>query len=82
MDTSLISQKIESAIPVSTARVQSEDGVHFQVVVTSDSFEGVSRVKRQQMVYAAVNEHILDESLHAIALKTYTQQEWEGQNKT
>ena len=79
MENSQIESLIQAHISESTVQVLGEDGVHFQVIVVSDAFEGVTRVKRQQMVYAAVNEHILDGSLHAMALKTYTTTEWAKQ---
>lgn len=55
------------------------DGYHFEVVVVSDVFDGLSRVARQQLIYDKLNPWILSGELHAISLKTYTQSEWEKQ---
>lgn len=52
------------------------DGSHFQVIVISDVFEGLSRVKRQQAVYALLNAHILSGALHALTIKAHTPAEW------
>lgn len=52
------------------------DGYHFEVVVVSDLFDGLSRVARQQFIYDKLNPWILSGELHAISLKTYTQSEW------
>lgn len=73
-----IEDKIKAGLNCMDVIVASEDSVHFQVTVISEDFEGVSRVKRQQMVYALLNEQILDGTLHAIALKTVTPTQWDG----
>jgi acid stress-induced BolA-like protein IbaG/YrbA len=54
----------------------SGDGYHHEVVVVSPVFEGLRLVKRQQMVYAVLNAHIADGSLHAINMKTLTPAEY------
>lgn len=47
---------------------------HYKAVVVSDLFAGLNAVKRHQKVYASLGE--LMPQLHALALHTYTQQEW------
>jgi BolA protein len=42
---------------------------HFNVVIESASFEGVSRVQRQRMVYAALAEELAG-PVHALSVKT------------
>jgi acid stress-induced BolA-like protein IbaG/YrbA len=42
-----------------------------------DSFEGLSSVKRQQRVYACINEDIVSGTIHAVSMKLYTRAEWE-----
>ncbi|MBY0545120.1 MAG: BolA/IbaG family iron-sulfur metabolism protein [Gammaproteobacteria bacterium] len=76
MTTIQIKTQLEAVIPESTIMVQGDDGVHFDAIVVAHQFDGLSKVKRQQMVYQALNAFILDGSLHAIALKTYTPAEW------
>lgn len=44
---------------------------HFRVEIVSDAFEGKSRVERQRMVYAAIEDE-LRERVHALQLKTLT----------
>lgn len=49
---------------------------HFKLVIVSDSFDGESRVKRQQ----AVNRILVDEfaaGLHALSMQTLTPDEWQ-----
>lgn len=50
-------------------------GTHYKAVVVSDCFNGLSRVQRHQTVYAALDD-LLNE-FHAIALYTFTAQEWQ-----
>ncbi len=53
------------------------DGYHYQVTIVSDTFEGLSRVKRQQKVYQLLQTHIESGALHALTLNTLTEKEWE-----
>lgn len=52
------------------------DGYHYQIVIVSDSFSELNRVKRTQKVYQALAEHIQSGDLHALSIQTYTVQEW------
>ncbi len=45
------------------------DGDHYKAVVVSPAFEGLSRIKQHQMVYAALKGRMGGE-LHALALET------------
>jgi stress-induced morphogen len=45
------------------------DGDHYRAKVTSAAFQGLSRVKQHQMVYAALGGRMGSE-LHALALET------------
>jgi len=48
------------------------DDNHWQAEIVSPKFEGVSRVKQHQMVYAALKGKVGNDGdeLHALALKT------------
>ena len=48
------------------------DASRMEVVVVSSSFEGVSRVRKQQLVYAAIADLIRDGALHAVTIRAYT----------
>ena len=52
---------------------------HFKVVIVTDEFAGESLVKRHQAVYKALSEQ-LSHSVHALALHTYTTDEWSERN--
>ncbi|MBX2858035.1 MAG: BolA/IbaG family iron-sulfur metabolism protein [Cellvibrionaceae bacterium] len=75
MEPSDIKAIIESAITDSQATVQS-DGRHVDVVVVSPAFAGLSLLKKQQLVNAALKSAIADGRIHAVQMKTYTPEEW------
>jgi acid stress-induced BolA-like protein IbaG/YrbA len=53
------------------------DGGHFNITVVGDVFDGLNAVKKQQLVYAALNPYIADGSIHAVNMKTFTRAEWQ-----
>jgi acid stress-induced BolA-like protein IbaG/YrbA len=53
------------------------DGQHFQALVVSAEFAGASRVRRHQMVYAALGDRMREE-IHALSMRTLTPEEWKG----
>jgi acid stress-induced BolA-like protein IbaG/YrbA len=52
------------------------DGQHFQAVIVSDEFAGLSRVRRQQRVNALLKERFDSGELHALSMRTLTPDEW------
>lgn len=51
------------------------DGRHFAATIVSPAFEGLSRVRRHQVVYAALGERMREE-IHALSMQTLTPAEW------
>jgi acid stress-induced BolA-like protein IbaG/YrbA len=51
------------------------DGRHFFATIVSSEFDGLSRVRRHQRVYAALGER-MREQIHALSMKTLTPAEW------
>ena len=51
------------------------DGHHFEALVVSRAFEGQSRVRRHQLVYAALGDRMMQE-IHALSMRTLTPDEW------
>ena len=49
---------------------------HFRLVVVSDAFEGLSRVRRHQQIYALFAD-LMPSPIHALALHTFTPGEWQ-----
>jgi acid stress-induced BolA-like protein IbaG/YrbA len=74
VDPSSIEQSIRSGLDCTHLEVHG-DGAHFEAIVVSPAFAGASRVKRHQLVYAALGERMKEE-IHALSMKTFTPDEW------
>ena len=72
-----IQRIVEEALPDCTAIVRDDmnDGEHFSAEVVSSAFVGVMRVQQHRLVYGALGSH-MDSDIHALALKTYTPEQW------
>jgi len=57
--------------------VPRDSETHFKVTLVTASFEGERSVRRHQSVYAVLAEW-LEGPVHALALHTYTPDEWEN----
>jgi acid stress-induced BolA-like protein IbaG/YrbA len=51
------------------------DGQHFEALIVSPAFEGMTKVQRHQRVYAALGDRMRAE-IHALSMKTLTPAEW------
>jgi len=51
------------------------DGHHFEAVIVSPEFEGLSRIKRHQRVYGVLGDRMREE-IHALSMTTLTPAEW------
>jgi acid stress-induced BolA-like protein IbaG/YrbA len=51
------------------------DGEHFFATIVSAEFDGLTRIRRHQRVYAALGERMRAE-IHALSMKTLTPAEW------
>jgi len=80
MDPEEVKKMIEAGLPGCEVTVKG-DGSHFDAVVVGEVFAGQTPVKRQQLVYATVNDHITSGQLHALSIKTYTPDEWQTAKK-
>lgn len=65
-------------IPGAQVIVSSNDQVHFDAIIITDAFKDQKLIERQKLVYAIVGSHITSGAIHALSLKTYTQQEWQN----
>jgi acid stress-induced BolA-like protein IbaG/YrbA len=57
------------------------DGRHFFATIVSAEFEGLSRVRRHQRVYAALGDR-MREQIHALSMKTLTPAEFSAAGTT
>jgi len=65
-------------IPGAQVIVSSNDQIHFDAIIITDAFKDQKLIERQKLVYAIVGSHITSGAIHALSLKTYTQQEWQN----
>ena len=72
-----VKRLIETGIPEAKAFVVG-DGSKFEATVVSSTFEGLNSVKKHQLVYGTVTDHIISGTLHALTIKAYTPEEWEA----
>ena len=75
MDASEVKSLIEAQLPDCEIHVQG-GGSHYDIAAIGDVFEGLRPVKKQQLVYAALSDHIAQGSIHAVNISTYTRAEW------
>jgi len=64
---------IKKAMPDAEVTIKdlAGDGDHYSATIISSAFEGLSKVKQHQMVYASLQGH-MGTTLHALALETKT----------
>ena len=75
MQSTEVKTLIESSLSDTRVEVEGE-GCNFQLNLISDSLAALSPVKRQQQIYALLNDYIADGRIHAVTMKFYTQEAW------
>ena len=73
-----LEQMIKAELPDAEIVIQDLTGTqdHYQATIVTEAFAGLSLVQQHQLVYKSVNSVITTGELHALALKTYTPDEW------
>ncbi len=74
-DRKSIEDSIRAAIDCTHVEVRGDDGVHFEAIIVSPAFAGLARVRRHQMVYAALGNR-MHEEIHALSMHTLSPEEW------
>ena len=74
MDPNHVRQFIEEGMQCDHVEV-SGDGRHFEAVIVSPLFRGLTKVRQHQLVYAALGER-MREDIHALSMRTLTPEEW------
>ena len=69
-----IEQSIRAGLACTHLEVRG-DGAHFEAVIVSAAFAGLSRVKQHQLVYAALGDRMREE-IHALSMQTLTPEQW------
>ena len=71
-----IKDLIETAVDGATVHMYDPDGEHFEAMVISETFIGLSLIKQHKLVMTALKERFATD-VHALALKTFTPEKWE-----
>ncbi len=79
MNKDEIRQMILDGVPNSEVMIEGE-GDHFQAVIVSAEFEGMSKVKQHQMVYRAIGD-AMQSAIHALSIQTVTPEKWKEMQK-
>tara|TARA_B100001559_G_scaffold119418_1_gene100539 strand:- start:212 stop:484 length:273 start_codon:yes stop_codon:yes gene_type:complete len=57
-----------------------DGGGHFQAVIISDDFEGLSLLDRHKKIYSILGD-LMKNEIHAFSMKTYTNDEFKTLNE-
>jgi acid stress-induced BolA-like protein IbaG/YrbA len=79
MDAQQLKHIIAAALPCEHIELEG-DGRHWYATLVSTAFEGLTRIKRHQLVYATLGQRMHTDEVHALSMKTYTPTEWAQQN--
>lgn len=81
MSTEEVKRRIEAGLPGAYVEVRDFTGTgnHFEALIVSDKFAGLTAVQRHQEVYRTLGEAIGDQ-VHALTLKALTPEQY-GQQR-
>ncbi len=71
MENEAVAQLIRNGLPGAEVEVTG-DGSHFEALVVSASFDGLTPIKKQRLVMDTVRDQIASGELHALSIKTLT----------
>jgi len=74
VEASSIEDSIRAGLACTHLEVRG-DGAHFEAVIVSPAFAGLTRVAQHQLVFAALAERMRSE-IHALSMRTYSPEEW------
>jgi len=78
MDIQIIKDKLQQELVLEQCIVKGENGT-FEVIAVGDIFTGLSRVKKQQLIYGPLRAEIISNAIHALTIKALTPDEWQKQ---
>jgi acid stress-induced BolA-like protein IbaG/YrbA len=73
----LIIQTVAAAVPDAEVHVDTPDGTHYQALVISPAFAGMSLVEQHRVVMNALKAQFASDEVHALKLKTFVPERWE-----
>jgi acid stress-induced BolA-like protein IbaG/YrbA len=75
-----IEQAIAAGLACEHLQVQG-DGHHWEALIVSRAFEGMSRIRQHQLVYKALGDRMREE-IHALSMTTLTPGQWDELKKS
>lgn len=78
MDAKTVEAMVSEALEGARVSVEGS-GANYDITVVSELFADMRPVRKQQTVYATINEAIAAGSIHAVNIRTFTPREWESQ---
>lgn len=81
LDPKEIQRRIAESLPGSQVEVRDMTGTgdHFEAYVVSTAFAGKPMIEQHQLVYRPLQDWLRTGELHALALKTYTPEQWNAE---
>jgi acid stress-induced BolA-like protein IbaG/YrbA len=78
LDPKELEKRIVAALPGAEVEVRDLTGTgdHFEARVVTSAFEGLAMLEQHQAVYGPLRDVLDSGALHALALKTYTPEQW------
>ncbi len=74
VEASSIEESIRAGLACTHLEVRG-DGAHFEALIVSPAFAGLTRVRQHQLVFGALGERMRSE-IHALSMRTYSPEEW------
>jgi len=78
MDSQAVAARIRAGLPDAEVEVSGEDGAHFEALVVSERFAGLSPLQKQRLVMDTVKAELASGELHALSIRTLTPAERAG----
>ncbi|MBK4765286.1 MAG: BolA/IbaG family iron-sulfur metabolism protein [Pantoea sp. Brub] len=75
MDNNKIKQLLNDELKLQHLYVKSNNK-YIQIIAVGDIFNGLSHVNKQKIIYAPLMKYIANNTIHAISIQTYTNNEW------
>ena len=78
-DIADLKRRIEQGVQGAEVEIRDITGTgdHFEARVVSPAFAGKTPVEQHQLVYAPLQDLLKTGELHALALKTYSPEQWQ-----
>ncbi|PPI87920.1 hypothetical protein CRV12_01740 [Candidatus Pantoea edessiphila] len=76
MKASDIETLLIKSVPLEKVRVEIDNSKYFKIIAVGKIFNKLNYIQKQQLIYKPLAKYILDNTIHAVSIKTYTPEEW------